>query len=674
MATASVIGALKVVLGGDTSGLDKSLKDSQSSLSSFGTKVGIGLAAMAAAATAAAAALGMQVKSAIDNADQLNKMAQSTGVSTEELSKLKYAADLSDVSTETLGKSLGKLSKAMVAAATEGASPAAQAFSAMGISVKNQDGTLRASGDVIKDLADRFAGYKDSAEKTKLAIDLFGKSGASLIPLLNQGRDGLEEAGAEAEKFGLVLDKKTTMAAEAFNDNLKRMDSIKQGLVATITAKMLPAFEMFSEQLLQVKANSDFTTMAADGITYAIKFVVQEVMLATVSFRGLANELNALWAVLKAPDWPSLKAAWADYIVVSDQTRQSIDGVKATLSNLWTNNPQPDWSGQLLEVRSMQKEVALLGAEWAKTTAPIVSSADATKNALQKFLDTQAKSTAGRTAEAESIGKTIGMQAQLKISYEADAIAKANNIVITDALRASITAAGDAAAFAAMKVAGANATVAAMNPAQQFALQMDQLRQLYDAGVISLETYGARQQQIAEAAGATWGTAGASIAGSFATISSAFGKESSAMATAAKVFGVIQGTISMFTGATKALELPFPANIAAVAAVLAKGASLVASIKGQSVPTGMMTGGAMTVKGSGGPDSVPVSLMASPGEQIDVWRPDQGGGADPRRGAGRATTVNLAMPIAASRDAFRSLIEGLNDAMADGYRLNVVAG
>ena len=128
----------------------------------------------------------------------------------------------------------------------------------------------------------------------------------------------------------------------------------------------------------------------------------------------------------------------------------------------------------------------------------------------------------------------------------------------------------------------------------------------------------------------------------------------------------------MYTGAAKALELPFPANIAAVAAVLAKGAQMVASIRGQNVPTGMMTGGAMTVKGSGGPDSVPVSIMASPGEQIDVWRPDQGGGADPRRGAGKASMINLSMPIAASREAFRSLIEGLNETIADGYRLNVV--
>ena len=212
-----------------------------------------------------------------------------------------------------------------------------------------------------------------------------------------------------------------------------------------------------------------------------------------------------------------------------------------------------------------------------------------------------------------------------------------------------------------------------LTPSQTYQLELTKIQALFDAGKLSAEAYGNAMQNAAERANATWGQAGASIAGSFAGISGAFAKESSAMATAAKVFGVIQGTISMFTGAAKALELPFPANIAAVAAVLAKGASLVASIKSQSIPTGYMTGGSFTVGGSGGPDSTPVSFMASPGEQVDVWRPDQGGGSDPRGGRSGGNVVNLSMPIATTRDALRDLIEGLNGMFQDGYQLKIQA-
>ncbi|QUS40572.1 hypothetical protein RPMA_18310 [Tardiphaga alba] len=676
MAGAAVIGALRVVLGADTASFDKGLKDSQSSLATFGSLVQTGLAAVAAAALAAGAALGVMVKHAIDNADNLNKMSQSTGVGVEALSKLSYAAELADVSQESLGKSLGKLSKAMVSAATDGASAAGEAFSKMGVSVKNTDGTLRSSGEVLTDVADKFSGYRDGADKTALAISLFGKAGASMIPLLNLGKEGLEQAGEEAEKYGLVLDKKTTAAAEAFNDNLKRMDKIKQGLVATLTAQLLPSFEHFSEVMLDVKSNSTLMNGAVDAVVNTFKTLVTVSMAAITAVKSVGAEFGAVYQAVKAlasGDWQGFKAGMEAFAAAERQTDEAGKELAKTIANLWSapKEAAPDWTTQLIDIKSMQKEVSLLGAEWGKTAAPIVSSEGAVKNALVSFLDAQAKRTAAQTAEAQTIGKSVGEQAKLRIEYEAQAIALSKNIALGPAQLAMIQQAGDAAAMAAMKVAGANATLQAMNPTEQFNLQMTQLTQLYDAGVISMETYAERQKQIAEQAGATWAQAGESMAGSFASIANAFGKESSAMATAAKVFGVIQGTISMFTGAAKALELPFPANIAAVAAVMAKGASLVASIKGTTVPTGFKDGLSMTVPGGvGGGDSRLFQAMVEPGEKIDIT-PNRGGNPS-RDTASVGNTYNVGVPLIASRDWVRAMFEALNEGMADGHRLNVV--
>src|SRR4051812_35876508 len=217
MAGASVIGALRVVLGADTAALDKGLADSQSKLAAFGSAMSIGMAAVAAAVAVAAVKIGASVKDVIDTADKLNKVSQSTGLTVEQLSKLSYAADLADVPLEALSKSVGKLSKAMVEAGGDATSQAARAFTAMGVAVKNQDGTLRSSADVLSDIAGKFENYKDGAEKTALAIALFGKAGASMIPLLNLGKEGIKDAGDEAQRFGWVLDKQTTAAAEAFN-------------------------------------------------------------------------------------------------------------------------------------------------------------------------------------------------------------------------------------------------------------------------------------------------------------------------------------------------------------------------------------------------------------------------------------------------------------------------
>lgn len=676
MAASSILGALKIILGADVSGLQKGLGAAASGVSAFGKTIAGAVGYLTPSINNVVNALGGQIKAAIDTADKTNKLAQSAGLTTEEFSKLKYASELSDVSTESLGKSMSKLSKNMASAATDGAGAAGQAFSALGINVKNADGTLKDSSAVLGEIADKFAGYQDGAAKTAIAIALFGKSGAEMIPLLNQGKEGLQDAGEEAERFGLVLDKRTTSAAEAFNDNLKRMDKIKEGLVMTVTAKLLPAFEHFSEILLEARQNSTFMSSAAEGLTNILKGIASATIQVTAVFEGLFREVGSFVAAFKAAGGglAGLQAGWTAMNEEGKKSEQILADVQKAVANIWAGPDQAtmDWTSQLIDIKSMQKEVQGVAAEWGKVPAPIIAAEGATKNALQSFLDSQAKRTASQQAEAATIGKSVGEQAKLRLEYEAQAVALAKNITLGPVQLQQIAAAGDAAALAAMKVAGAQATLQAMNPAQQFQLQMTQLQQLYDAGVISLETFGARQQQIAEQAGATWGIASASIAGSFATIANSFGKESSAMASAAKVFGIIQGTISMYTGAAKALELPFPANIAAMAAVLAKGASLVASIKSQSIPTGYMTGGSFMVGGSGGPDSQLVNLALSPGEQVDVWRPDEGAGADPRGGGSRSGGKTIVLNgFVWGRDQMRDMFEFLNEGLRDGHKFDL---
>jgi len=673
----SVIGALRVVLGADTADFDKGLKSSQSGLASFGKQVAAiaGGISLEKGLDRAITALFGAVRSGIDEADKLNKLSQSIGIPVDELSKLKYAGDLADVSLESLGKSTVKLSKAMTEVAGGGTGPAKQAFDALGISVKNADGTMKSANDVLGEAADKFAGYKDGAAKTALAVALFGKAGAEMIPLLNMGRDGLKEAGDEAERFGLVLDKNTTQAAENYNDNLTKLHKTKDGIIIQITARLLPAMEDFSNKMVQAAKDGELLDKVASGIEYILRGTASIVLQVSVAFQRLFAEIGAFVTAYQGADgvFSGLKAGWAAMNAEGEKTQQVMAGLKSSVANIWAGAPDFSWDTQANSIARLNKEVNLLGAEWGKSAAPIIASENASKNAIESFLGSVAKRNAGLLAEAGTVGKSIGEHERLKVQLEAEAIAKEKNIPITEALRQRIAAMGDAAAAARMKIAGAQVAQEVMDPAEQFAQKMEQQRLLYEAGAISLDVYGKKQQQIAEQAGATWDIAGASIAGSFAQISGAFGKESSSMATAAKVFGIIQGTISMFTGAAKALELPFPANIAAVAAVLAKGASLVASIKSQSIPTGYMTGGSFTVGGSGGPDSTPVSFMASPGEQVDVWRPDQGGGSDPRGGRSGGNVVNLSMPIATTRDALRDLIEGLNGMFQDGYQLKIQA-
>lgn len=661
MAGDSVVGALRVVLGADTADLDKGLKSSQSNVAAFGASVGTAMAAAAAAVVAAGAAIGVVLKRTINDFDTLAKTSQKIGVPVEQLSALAYAADLSDVSFEQLSKGVAKLNKAMVEAAAKPTSEAANAFRALGVSATDSGGRLKSSQTVMEEIAGKFEGLKDGAGKTAVAMAIFGKAGADLIPLLNGGKDGLKEMADEAATFGAVVSTKAAKEAENFNDNLTRLGYAVKGVFVQAASQLLPILVDISNKMVEVAKNSGALDLVVTGLTASMKGLVTAGVLIGATFQVIGDLMSIVWGglakIIKGDvigAFENLKAKTGDIAGIATSTM-------ATLNNVWSG------------AKTGAEGAAASTDKAAKAQKDFNFAAMGGKNAVDSFIDSQNKSLVAQQAEIKTFGQLAGNKEALKIQLQALAIATANHTAVTAAQQVQLDLTKNKAMEYAQTLAGLQLAQANLTPSQTYQLELTKIQALFDAGKLSAEAYGNAMQNAAERANATWGQAGASIAGSFAGISGAFAKESSAMATAAKVFGVIQGTISMFTGAAKALELPFPANIAAVAAVLAKGASLVASIKSQSIPTGYMTGGSFTVGGSGGPDSTPVSFMASPGEQVDVWRPDQGGGSDPRGGRSGGNVVNLSMPIATTRDALRDLIEGLNGMFQDGYQLKIQA-
>ena len=179
------------------------------------------------------------IKSAIDAADHLNKLSQKIGISVEALSTLRFAAQLSDVSLESLQKGIKSLSQNITEANT-GIGDGAQLFEALGISVKNADGSMKSTEDVLLQVANVFANLEDGAVKTALAVKIFGKSGMDMIPFLNQGAAGINQLTAEAERLGLKLTTETARSAEAFNDNLTALKASSSSLGIALARDFLP--------------------------------------------------------------------------------------------------------------------------------------------------------------------------------------------------------------------------------------------------------------------------------------------------------------------------------------------------------------------------------------------------------------------------------------------------
>lgn len=206
------------------------------------------------------------IKSQIDAADALNDLSERTGIATDQLSKLQYAAKLSDVSSESLSSNLIRLNKA-IAETARGTGEAQNAFSAMGISVKNSDGSLKSSSQVLTEVATKFAGFEDGAKKSALAIAIFGKSGAELIPLLNQGADGINKMGMELERLGGVIMPDAAKRAAEFNDNIDRLKTATGAAGLELGNIFIPYITKLSNELLiAIKNGATFVDLFSMGL------------------------------------------------------------------------------------------------------------------------------------------------------------------------------------------------------------------------------------------------------------------------------------------------------------------------------------------------------------------------------------------------------------------------
>ena len=288
--TSSVIGALRVNLGLDSAEFQSGMKRAQGEVDGFSTAMKVGFAAAAAAVAAGMAAVGAAVSANLGKFDDLSKTSQKIGIPVEELSKLKYAADLSGVSMEGMQTSVSKLSRAMVEA-SGGTGKMAETFRALGVNVKDSAGNLKLPSAVLTELADKFALMPDGAQKTALAMQLLGKSGADLIPLLNGGSAALNGLLEEAKAFGLEVSTETARTAEAVNDNVSRMGYAFTGLGVQLTAALAPA----------LLALTDFGVEIARTVAEGLKYLPQMAEAVAVVGAGFSVAFGpAILASIKA--------------------------------------------------------------------------------------------------------------------------------------------------------------------------------------------------------------------------------------------------------------------------------------------------------------------------------------------------------------------------------------
>ncbi len=669
----AVIGALRVVLGADTAALDKGLKDSQSKLASFGAGMATAGAAVGAAMLAMGAAVAVGVRHAITEADKLGKMSQKIGIPVEQLSALSLAAALSDVSMESLGKSVGKLSKAMVEAAAKPTSDAANAFKALGVSVTESDGKLKSSNTVLQDIAGRFEGLKDGAGKTAVSMAIFGKSGAEMIPLLNAGKAGLKEMTDEAAQLGIVIDNHTAKSAEAFNDNLTRLGKAKDGIILKITLGMLPALENLSANMVRVAKDSDALTAAGGAIGSMMTGLFSIIEHVRLGWQRLGVEWQALREFMQTDIFSGkLTENWKKFTEVGAESTRQFEALRATM--------------ETAHLADAFGAISVKTAEGAKTLKEFNYAAMAGANAVDHFLDSTKKALAAQNADTQAVGAAIGVKERLRVVLQANQLAMDNQIKMTPTLAANITAVGVAAEASAIKLAGMQMTQANLLPSQLFAQQLSQINLLYATGAINADTYNLAVMRLqfpslttaiqqSQDLRASFDQMATSMANNF---SSAFANVivgSQKAAEAFKAFGkqVLVMVIEMITKMLilKAIQVAIGFATGGTSLVIGEVAGAALKDAGLSGLDAGFAGGAdfRVPGGVSMTDNMPMAMNLAAGERVRV-EPNRYGEGDTGDGGSRVMNVML-QGVSFSRDQVRELLKTAEQLAGDGFKVNL---
>lgn len=311
----------------------KSIKDTLSEVSEATGKAAEKTKALSAAAAGAAAGLLGNAVNAARTADDINTLSKQYGVSVREIQRMNYAQDLIDVSTKDMLASYAKLTKQMGAGS--------DAFEKLGVNIYDVHGDLRDSQEVWYDTLEALSKVSNETERDVLAMDLFGKSAASLSGIIDDGGEALKTLGQEAEDAGLILSTDALESANQFNDAMDKLKAtaaqsfLEAG--ASLATTLVPAMEKLAAVVSKVLTwfgNLDGGTqtliLTVLGLVAAISPVLSLISLVTGAAAALSVGTLTLIGTIGG-----VIAIIAAVVAAGVLLYQNWDTIKEKASQLW---------------------------------------------------------------------------------------------------------------------------------------------------------------------------------------------------------------------------------------------------------------------------------------------------------------------------------------------------
>ena len=234
-----------------------------------------------------AAGFGLLISRSLQATDTLAKTANKIGTTTEALGALRYAADLTGVSTQTMDMALQRFTR-RTAEAAQGTGEAKGAIKELGINAQELNRMPLDERMIV--LADAFEGVKSESDRLRLAFKLFDSEGAALVNTLSQGSDGLKEMLGEAKALGLTMSSSAAKGVEDTVDALTKLQSLFKGVTDQTVAAFAPAIEMVVERFTAFLQRSIEAKGGIEAFARSLAIdLLKGIKLAVGGFQELAN-------------------------------------------------------------------------------------------------------------------------------------------------------------------------------------------------------------------------------------------------------------------------------------------------------------------------------------------------------------------------------------------------
>jgi len=216
------------------------------------------------------------------------KMKRVLGGTAEEMSRLRFTGEELGVSTDQISVGMKVLSKNIINNSKN--------IQGMGVDFRDSSGKIKSTTQILSEVGDHFKTMPNGVQKTAEAVKLFGRSGTSLIPLLNQGSEGMKKFAEESDKLGLTMSQKDLDASRKFSLQTKEMHASLEGLQVTIGRAVVPALTAIARAVTAFLANNRVLVITILAVVTALgaMFLAMKISEAMMKLYEFRTKLMAL--------------------------------------------------------------------------------------------------------------------------------------------------------------------------------------------------------------------------------------------------------------------------------------------------------------------------------------------------------------------------------------------